>query len=1261
MSSITEFDPLDAAPSGEKRERNKPAPPAGATEPRDELAGQLADLRRLHEATLRVARTRELEPALHEILDAALAAAGARKGLLSLCRPDGELPSAGSPQPSLDLAVSAGFTPVFEQLVRHVPIGAGACGRCLERRARVIVEDAESDPIFADYRDAVRAGGFRSSHSVPILRKDGHAIGVLTAHYEGAHRPDAREEQLLDLYAQMAADFIERARAEQQLRAQEAQLRSFGMNAPVVLLHLDRETRIRFANRAAAERWQTTPEALVGKFLVELIGAEALATLEPHIARTLAGEAAAFEGELPLPKLGSRYVRITYTPDQDEGGRVQGYFAAVNDLTDRRRAELQLRESEERLRLATKTGKVGLWDWDVVANRITWTDSLYAIHGVRPENFAASVQSFMGLVHADDRMQVARAIQLSLEKEDFYELEFRAVRPDDGEVMWLFTNALVLREGGKPIRMLGATLDITDRKRAELALRESEERFRALASHAPVGIFLANAAGDCVFVNETWCEMAGLAAEDAAGRGWTKALHLDDRERVQREWHAAVAERRPFGQEYRFLRSDGKVTWVQGSAVEFRDAKGEVQGYVGSGVDITDQKAAEFALRESEKRFRTLASRAPVGIFMTNPQGDTVFVNDSWCAISGLPAERALGDGWLQAVHPDDRSRVVAGWEQAVGGGGASVAEYRFVRPDGSTAWVQGNAVQLRDPSGRLAGYVGTVADFTARKLAEEKLRERETQLRLISTNAPIILSHCDRDGRYLFVNRAFAERFGRQPEEIVGRTLEEILGVEARRAVQPQIDRVLAGEAVEFEAEVPYRDLGVRTMRVSYVPDFGDDGAVCGWLAAVSDVTDRKRAERTANFLARLSHELAMLADPAAIVLEASRMLGTHLGVQRCGFFENEGAGRVAVLKGWVRDELPSLAGHYNMADFGASEGWHAVAAGRLAVEDVAAHPLTRLHAARFAGLGIRAVATAPFVREGRWVAAIVATAERPRRWTENDFELLENVVTRVWPLVERARAEAQLRIAQAQLQQHAQELERNVAERTKSLREAIAQMEEFSYSVSHDLRGPLRAMHAYAEALVEDYGPRLDATARGYLERIQRSSVRMDKLTHDVLTYSRVARAEAAVTPIDVEKILREIIEQYAELQPAAADVTIRTPLHAVRGNESLLSQCLGNLLTNAAKFVSAGERPRIQVETEVRGDFVRIWVLDDGIGIPPEYHAALFQVFERLPTRAHYEGTGIGLAIVRKAAEKMGGRCGVESDGKHGSRFWVELPKA
>jgi signal transduction histidine kinase len=256
---------------------------------------------------------------------------------------------------------------------------------------------------------------------------------------------------------------------------------------------------------------------------------------------------------------------------------------------------------------------------------------------------------------------------------------------------------------------------------------------------------------------------------------------------------------------------------------------------------------------------------------------------------------------------------------------------------------------------------------------------------------------------------------------------------------------------------------------------------------------------------------------------------------------------------------------------------------------------------------------------------------------------------------------SEAELRAAQVQLHAHATELEHKVEARTASLREAIGQMEEFSYSVSHDLRSPLRAMNGYAQALLEDYGAQLDETARSYLERIQRSAVRMENLTHDVLNYSRIARGEVQLAPVDLGRLLSELIEQYAELQPSVADVEIRQPLHAVLAHEPSLGQCLGNLLTNAAKFVREGEKPRIRVGTEARDGRVRIWVEDDGIGVPPEYHKALFQVFERLPTQVRYEGTGIGLAIVRKAAEKMGGTCGVESDGRRGSRFWVELARA
>ncbi len=250
--------------------------------------------------------------------------------------------------------------------------------------------------------------------------------------------------------------------------------------------------------------------------------------------------------------------------------------------------------------------------------------------------------------------------------------------------------------------------------------------------------------------------------------------------------------------------------------------------------------------------------------------------------------------------------------------------------------------------------------------------------------------------------------------------------------------------------------------------------------------------------------------------------------------------------------------------------------------------------------------------------------------------------------------KVEAELRAAQ-------QDLERKVDERTASLREAVTQMEEFSYTVSHDLRSPLRAMNSYAIALTEDCGPQLDETARDYVRRIQRASERMDQLTRDVLNYSRVSRSQVKLAATDVERIVRGTIEHYGELQPPAAEVSVVSPLHQVLAHEPSLTQCIANLLTNAVKFVRPGEKPRVTVRTERIGPRVRIWIEDQGIGIPPQFQSGLFRMFERGPTHGGYEGTGVGLAIVKKSAEKMGGTCGVESDGQNGSRFWIELSQA
>jgi signal transduction histidine kinase len=256
---------------------------------------------------------------------------------------------------------------------------------------------------------------------------------------------------------------------------------------------------------------------------------------------------------------------------------------------------------------------------------------------------------------------------------------------------------------------------------------------------------------------------------------------------------------------------------------------------------------------------------------------------------------------------------------------------------------------------------------------------------------------------------------------------------------------------------------------------------------------------------------------------------------------------------------------------------------------------------------------------------------------------------------------AETELLLARDRLSEYAQDLERKVEQRTASLREAVAQMEEFSYTVSHDLRSPLRTISGYATVLLDDYGPQLDETARGHLTRIDRAAKRMDQLTTDVLKYSRIARADVHCSPVSVEAIVRATLDHYSELSPRAADVHVQTPMAQVLGHEQSLGQALANLLTNAAKFVKPGQRPHITVRTEVRGDRVRIWVEDQGIGIPALHQERLFRIFERSPTAKSFEGTGVGLAIVRKAVEKMGGTCGVESDGISGSHFWIELKAA
>jgi len=262
---------------------------------------------------------------------------------------------------------------------------------------------------------------------------------------------------------------------------------------------------------------------------------------------------------------------------------------------------------------------------------------------------------------------------------------------------------------------------------------------------------------------------------------------------------------------------------------------------------------------------------------------------------------------------------------------------------------------------------------------------------------------------------------------------------------------------------------------------------------------------------------------------------------------------------------------------------------------------------------------------------------------------------------ITDRKRAARALVTANNEIAQHAHELEQVVMERTKQLRDTIGELEGFSYSVSHDMRAPLRAMQGFASFLVDEYSGKLDAQGVNYLHQIRRSAARLDRLIQDVLSYTRILHAKLPTERVDMEILVRDIIESIPNDGPVKAEFQIQGALPAVMGNEALLAQCVSNLLSNGAKFVSSGTSPQVKISAEAIGDdSIRLWFKDDGIGIAQGDHTRIFRLFERIHPDAEYEGTGIGLTIVRKAVERMGGDLGVESELGQGSRFWIQLKK-
>ncbi|MES2692122.1 MAG: ATP-binding protein [Verrucomicrobiota bacterium] len=586
-------------------------------------------------------------------------------------------------------------------------------------------------------------------------------------------------------------------------------------------------------------------------------------------------------------------------------------------------------------------------------------------------------------------------------------------------------------------------------------------------------------------------------------------------------------------------------------------------------------------------------------------------------------------------------------------------------------------------------------------ELSLSRLARREAMLGWMEI-APYGIFTTDAELKIRSWNRWLVTHSGLTEASIVGRPLKAIIPDVVERRLEDYFRRALRGEVTVLstalhkyllplspatrEFDVPYM---LQTARVAPLPS-GEE--IVGTITIVEDVTQR---ECQARILRRQQEHDRLLSSALAILLQSDAPLDavTELFPKIAAPLKLEvyfnflvGPGpnemRLHSAGGVTPEVRKTLALSY-------VDGPGPCNAGNLSPQPVTlshvqANTEPRTEVIR--KIGLRSYACFPLL-SGERLLGTLAFGSYSRDVIEPDeVNFLSTISQYVAAATDRAQRENALLEARQSLARHAEELEVKIAERTARLEETIQQLESFSYTIAHDLRAPIRSLKGYTEVLFTDYGSLLPAEARAIILRLQRASQRLDALTRDLLKFSKIVREEVQLAPVDLSELIEDILILTPAVQGDILDV--RKPLGTVWAQRTLLQQCISNLFDNALKFATPNVKSCIIVRTEMRTEAasapntnlpfnrpttetsrftrtwnaetprLRIWIEDNGIGIPEGAHEKIFGIFERVSGLDNVEGTGIGLAIVARAMQQMGGTCGVESTLGQGSRFWLEL---
>lgn len=976
---------------------------------------------------------------------------------------------------------------------------------------------------------------------------------------------------------------------------------------------MDREFRFTYVNRVAAELTQRPPSMLIGQSHWEIFPTLVGTQLEAEYRRVLeTGAPVHFEFHIALVDL---WLEVHAYPSSE------GLAVFFRDVSRRKRAET-------RLHTALTSARAGIWEWDVALDALTWSPEMFGLLGV-PPSVAPTPEQFLALLSPEDRKRLSTAVQNRHDPATEVAFEIRL-----DEDRWVEGNAHIVRgEDGQALRLVGLAQDVSERRSAEAILRSTQNSLALAMKGGRMGYWTRRLDPDTVTWSPELEALFGLEPGSFHGDEdqFLKFVLEEDLPGVVDAVQTAIRTGQEYSMEFRFRRTDGSMGWMEGRGRATYDDSGKPTWLYGLGLDITERK-------ESEARYRRLASLVPCIVWATDREGRTHFVNDRWSEVTGCTNALLTREDWARVIHPEDQPRLRETWRRASESGTTYEAEVRYLTRSGGYRWFLERAEPVLEGEGGVAEWFGTSVDVHDLRVAQEGTRQ-------LLDSMPQLAWSVGADGRLEFINGRYMEYSGMTDPANRERSWGEVVHPDDRASTRERYDSALRNrEPWESEMRLRRHDGVYRWHLSRLIPIRDEAGDIVRWFGASTDIHRQKMKELALDFLVRLTEATRSIDDPGEIIRTMVTMLGEHLDADHVVYSEIEGEDQTQAYAEYDRRGV-SLPRDQRISDFGERCAQTLRSGRSFVIADVSRETLPEAQRQAFDSVKVMACIAAPIFKSDHLVAIVSVTQSIPRAWTQDEIRLVEIVADRCWADIVRVRADRDLRDLNA-------ELERRVEERTAALVDANREMEGFTYTVSHDLRAPLRAIMATSMILLEEAGEKLAAEERALLSRQAHNAKHLGVLIDDLLKLSRLSRQEMRWAPFDLSELAQTVAtELKSDERSEHVAIEIQEGMQAV-GDPKLMSFVLLNLMENACKFSPRGGKVRIG---RVGKSF---YVADEGIGFDTRYAEKLFLPFERLVGQEEYPGTGIGLANVKRIIDRHGGRVWAESTLGKGSTFWFTI---